>query len=118
MNIEIEFTKELPIEQIEQFEDRVVYNVALGTREETKGLRAYPYLSGELERTEIAEPIMGSNGEYSLLAGVDYAITVWKYGNNTKWTNPSTEPQWYATVLNKHKETIVSEAVAKALKEI
>ena len=44
MNIEIEFTKELPIEQIKQFEDRVVYNVALGTREETKGLRAYPYL--------------------------------------------------------------------------
>lgn len=117
MNIEIEFTKELPIEQIKQFGDRVVYNVALGTREETKGLRAYPYLSGELERTEIAEPIMGSNEEYSLLAGVDYAITVWKM-ENANWTNPSTEPQWYATVLNKHKETIVSEAVVKALKEI
>lgn len=117
MNIEIEFTKELPIEQIKQFEDRVVYNVALGTREETKGLRAYPYLSGELERTEIAEPIMGSNGEYSLLAGVDYAMSVWKM-ENANWTNPSTEPQWYATVLNKHKETIVSEAVVKALKEI
>lgn len=117
MNIEFKFIKELPIKQIENFEDRVVYDIALETREMTKGLRAYPYLSGELERTEIAEPIMGSNGEYSLLAGVDYAKSVWKM-ENANWTNPSTEPQWYATVLNKHKETIVSEAVAKALKEI
>lgn len=118
MNIEIEIVKGLPTEQLEEFADKTVYNIALGTREETKGLRAYPYLSGELERTEIAEPIMGSNKEYSLLAGVDYAKQVWNYGSNTKWTNKSTEPQWYYNVFKKHKEVIVSEAVARALKEL
>ena len=118
MKIEFKIIKDLPTKQIEEFVDKTVYNIALGTREETKGLRAYPYLSGELERAEIAEPIMGSNKEYSLLAGVDYAKKVWNYDSDTNWTNPSTEPQWYYNVFKKHKEVITSEAVARALKEL
>ena len=42
-----------------------------------KGLRAFPYLSGELERQEIAEPITGSNKEYGLRVQVDYAKRVY-----------------------------------------
>ena len=116
MNVEISIIKGIPTEQIESFEDRVVYDVAVETREMTKGLRAYPYLSGELERTEIAEPVTGSNKEYSLGAGVDYAVHVYNL-DNANWTNPSTEAHWYHTVFDKRKVTIVKEAVFKALKE-
>lgn len=116
MNVEIKIIKDIPTKQIESFEDRVVYDVAVETREMTKGLRAYPYLSGELERQEIAEPIIGSNKEYGLSAGVDYAKYVYAY-DNANWTNPNTEAHWYHTVFDKRKATIVTEAVAKALKE-
>ena len=119
MKIDIEIIKGLPIEQINMFEDRTVYNVAVETREMAKGLRAFPYLSGELERQEIAEPITGSNKEYSLGAGVDYAMKVYNYdvNNHINWTNPSTEYKWYHTVFDKQKSTIITEAVFKALKE-
>lgn len=116
MNIEIEFIKGIPIEQIESFEDKVVYKVAVETREMTKGLRAYPYLTGTLERTEIQEPIVGNNKEYSLGAGVDYAKYVYQY-NDANWTNPSTEAHWYHNIFNRHSATILSEAVSKTLKE-
>ena len=116
MNVEVKFIKDIPIEQIKSFEDKVVYDVAVETREMTKGLRAYPYLTGTLERTEIQEPIVGNNKEYSLGAGVDYAKYVYQY-NDANWTNPSTEAHWYSSVFDKHNSTILSEAVNKALKE-
>jgi hypothetical protein len=116
MNVEVKIIKDIPTKQIESFEDRVVYDVAVETREMTKGLRAYPYLSGELEREEIAEPVTGSNKEYSLGAGVGYASRVYNL-DNVNWTNPSTEKHWYYTVFNKRGAEIVAQATAKALKE-
>lgn len=117
MNVEIEIIKELPKKQMETFEDKVVYNVALMTRNTTKENKFYPHLTGELERQEIASPISGSNMTYSLLSGVDYAKYVWKM-TDVKWTNPQTQPQWYYNAFNKQKEILVSGAVVKALKEI
>lgn len=120
MKIDIEIIKDLPVEQINEFVDRTIYNVAVETREMTKGLRAYPYLTGTLERTEIAEPITGSNKEYSLGAGVDYATKVYNYDiyDHINWTNPSTKYNWYVSVYDKYSDSIVSNAVAKTLKEI
>lgn len=109
--------KGLPKDKIEDFEDKVVYNVAVETREFTKGQSAYPYLTGELERSEVAEPILGGNKEYGLGAGVDYAIYVYNY-NKANWTNPSTEAHWYYNVFKKKSEEIVAQAVIKAMKEI
>ena len=43
MNVEIEIIKGLPVEQIQKFEDKTVYNCAVYTREMTKGSNAYPY---------------------------------------------------------------------------
>lgn len=117
MNIEIQIIKDLPTEQINQFEDKTVYNCALFTRELTKSTRAFPYRTGELERNEIAEPITGSNKEYGLTRGVSYATYVWKM-KNANWTNPNTQPQWYYSVLNKSGMSILTEAVNKSLKEI
>lgn len=117
MNVSVEWVKKIPKEQIERFEDRVVYDVALYTREYTKGTTSFPRLTGELERQEIAAPIVGSNKEYGLTAGVDYAKYVWRM-NNPNWTNKSTKPQWYYTNYKNHKEKIISQAITAALKEI
>lgn len=117
MNVEVEIIKELPKKQILGLEDRVVYNTAVLTREYTKNANAYPYLSGELQRSEIAAPITGSNKEYGLLSGVDYAKYVWKY-NNAVWTNPSTQPKWYYTTYKNQSAVITQNALVRALKEI
>lgn len=117
MNIEVKIIKGIPTEQIEKFEDRVVYNLAVLTREETKGLNSYPVRTGELMRQEVAQAILGSNKEYGLSAGVDYAKYVWKF-ENVKWTNKSTLPHWYYSVFNKNGAMITHNSVERALKEI
>lgn len=117
MQVEIEIIKGLPVKQIQSFEDKTVYNCAVFTREMTKGSNAYPYLTGKLSRSEIAAPIVGSNKSYGLTAGVDYAVDVWGY-TNVHWTNPSTQPQWYKSIFDRHGGIIVSSAVVHANKEI
>jgi len=117
MNIEVQIIKGLPTEKIAKFEDKVVYDVAVLTREYAKGSDAFPYLTGELMRSEVAAPIVSTDKGYGLTSGVDYATRVWNY-TNAKWTNPATEPQWYYSIFNKNGSTILSDAVIRALKEI
>lgn len=114
---EVKIIKDIPKKQIDQFEDRVVYFSAVGTREYTKGRRAYPYLTGKLERAEVASPVTGKDKEYNLLAGTNYAKYVYRM-KNPEWTNKSTLPQWYHTVFRTKSKSIVTEAVVHSLKEI
>lgn len=115
MNIEVKIIKGLPIDQINQFKDDTVYNVAVETREYAKNNKAFPYLTGKLEREEVAARVMGSDSNYSLSAGVDYAVRLYKLPS-ANWTNPSTQPQWYHSVFHKNKEMILAQSVVKALK--
>lgn len=117
MNIEVQIIKGIPTEQISKFEDKVVYDVAVLTREFTKNENAYPQLTSELMRSEIAAPIVATDKGYGLTGGVDYATRVYNY-TNAKWTNPATEPQWYYNIFNKNSSTILSDAINRALKEI
>lgn len=117
MNVEIKFVKDIPKEQIEHFEDRVVYNTAALTRESTKNANAYPYLTGNLRRSEVSAPISGSNKEYGLQSGTGYAKYVWNM-NNVHWTNSSTQPQWYYNIFRQKAALIVANAVVKAIKEL
>lgn len=118
MEIDIQILKELPVEQIKKFEDMTIYNIAAITREFTKSSNAYPYLTGELQKSEVALPIQQVDKmNYGLGAGIDYAKKVWNY-KNANWTNPSTQPQWYASVLRNNYEVIISNAVQTALKEV
>ena len=117
MSIEVQIIKDIPTNQINEFEDRVVYNTAVLTREMTKSSSSYPYLTGKLARTEISIPVQGSNKEYSLLAGVDYAKYVWKM-ENAKWTNSSTKPKWYLTNYKLYKESIIKTAINRALRSL
>jgi hypothetical protein len=117
MNVEFKWVKDIPKQKINMFEDRVVYYAAIYTRERVKGTDAYPYLSGELSRQELAQPIVGSDKQYSWLSGVDYAVYVWNM-KSPHWTNPKTKPQWYYTQFKQDKEKILSQAQTIALKEI
>ena len=117
IEISVKIEKDIPVDQIKEFEDKVVYYTASLTREYTKGTNAYPYRTGELAREEMSSQITGSNAEYNLLAGTNYAPYVWKMGK-VNWTNKSTEPQWYYNVHRKHEKTINSSAIERVLKEI
>lgn len=117
MQFEVIIKKDIPKEQIEKFEDKVVYNMAVSTREYVKSKNGFPYLTGKLKSTEIAAPIIGGNKNYELTAGVDYATKVWNY-TNVNWTNPSTIPKWYFTAFKDKGTVLTSNAVVKALKEI
>lgn len=117
MNIEIKIIKGIPEKQIDTFEDRVVYNTALATKEYVKNRNAYPYRTGELRRSEVASQILGDHKEYSLDGGVDYAKTVYGY-TNVNWTNPSTVPQWYYNAFRQKGALLLTNAVLVAKKEI
>lgn len=118
MNISVSLKKFKLDKELDSFTDKAIYNVAVLTREMTKNLHAFPRLTGRLELAEVQEQITGSNKEYGLSAGVDYAKYVWVKGEKTIWTNPKTEPQWYYSVYRKHENEIVSDAVNRALKEV
>ena len=116
MNIEIEIIKGIPEQQIEQFTDRVIYNTAVLTREETKSLNAFPQLSGTLMREELAQQIIGSNKEYGLAGGTSYAKAVYNY-ENVNWTNKkSTLPHWYKSVFDKSGDMIINNSITRSLK--
>ena len=115
MEIEVKIIKGIPKEQIDEFEDKVVYNTAVATREFTKSRMNYPYLTGKLMRSEVAAPIVGSNKSYGLTTGVDYAIDVWGM-TNVNWTNPNTQPQWYYRNFQQKGYGFLTEAVIKAKK--
>lgn len=117
MNIEVQIVKDIPVQQISKFEDRVVYNIAVNTREFTKSSRTYPRLSGTLEREEVKAPIIGNNKQYGLQSGVDYAIYVYAL-DKANWTNKITEPHWYMNNFKRQQNTIVVNAVNAALKEV
>lgn len=117
MNVEIKIVKELPTKEINKLEDRVVYNTAILTREYTKTANAYPYLTGNLRRSEVSSGITGSNKNYGLVAGTKYAKAVYNY-TNVNWTNKSTQPQWYYSVFRRQGNAILQNAVGRAIKEI
>lgn len=117
MNVEIKVLKDLPTKQLNDFEDKVVYNTAVLTREYTKTANAFPYLTGNLMRSEVSSPITGNNKSYGLQAGTKYAKAVWNM-TNVNWTNQSTQPQWYYNMIRRKGANIVQNAVDKALKEI
>lgn len=118
IEVKVKIKKDIPKEQIEEFTDKVVYNTAVITREYTKGMNAYPHLTGELARQEVRSPILNQGkASYGLLRGTEYAPYVYKM-TNVRWTNKSTVPQWYSTIYKRRQNSIVETAQERALKEI
>lgn len=117
---QVVINKELPREQIKNWQDKVVYTIARKTLDFTNSGSHFPYLTGELNRASMNEGVIEiSKGTYGLGAkGVSYAPAVWQYGENTNWTNKNTIPQWYLGVFDKYKTEIVDDSIRIANNEV
>lgn len=119
INVSIELKRDLPIEQLKRWQDKVVYSMARVTLDFTNSANHFPYLTGELNRASMAQGVEGNNATYYLGArGVNYAPRVWEYGEGTNWTNPSTLPKWYVSVFDKYKTEITTQAIKNAETEL
>lgn len=119
INVKVETPKELPVKELNQYIDDVVFNTARITLDLTNSKGHFPYLTGELNRAAMAEGVRTlGNKTYGLGAdGVEYAPAVWKYPQKgTNWTNPETYAQWYMTEFKNDKELIMSRAIESAKK--
>lgn len=119
INVKVEFPKELPIKQLAQYCDDVVFNVARATLDFTNTDERFPHLSGDLQDASIAEGVVKEGyAVYHVGAeGVDYAPYVWKMPQKkTHWTNDRTYAQWYLKVYKEKKEIILDKAVSFAKK--
>ena len=119
-HISFKVVKPMPVKEISNWEDKVVFGIARGVLDRTNSLHHFPYLTGELNRASMSEGVVQEmKGTYHLGArGVEYAPKVWKYGSNTHWTNPSTLPQWYNSVYAKYRDAINYDALRNAESEL
>ena len=117
IKVSVEIPKQLPVKELDNYVDKVVYNTARITLDYTNSKQRFPYRTGELKRASMAEGVVGEgNKTYHLGAqGVDYAPIVWNYPQSTNWTNPNTFAQWYVTEYKNEKETITQQAINNAL---
>ena len=119
ITVSVQIKKDLPIQKLKQWQDKVVYGIARATLDFTSSGQHFPYLTGELSRSSMAQGVVGSNSTYYIGAqGVSYAPAVWKYGEGTNWTNPNTIPQWYMGVFGKYKSEILQNAIKNAESEL
>lgn len=116
IGVKVEMPKELPVKELVQYCDDVVFNVARATLDFTNSKGHFPYLTGELNRASMAEGVVKeSYATYHVGAsGVNYAPAVWNYPQNTNWTNPNTYAQWFITEFKNDKELIMYQAVSRA----
>lgn len=118
-SVEVKIIKDLPVEQLKKWQDKVVYGMARVTLDITNSSHYFPYRTGALNQGSMAMGVQGANSEYGIGAtGVSYAPRVWKFGANTNWTNPSTLPQWYVSAFSRHKTEIVQLAIKNAESEL
>ena len=111
--IEFKVVKPMPVKEINNYMDKIVFAIARATLDFTNTGHRFPYLTGELNRSSMAEGVVKETfGTYHLGArGVDYAPKVWNYPQSTNWTNPSTYAKWYETEFEKDKTIIVNSAI-------
>lgn len=116
IQVEVKIVKDLPVKEINNYIDKVVFGIARATLDFTNTGHHFPYRTGNLNRASMAEGVVKeANGTYHLGAnGAEYAPKVWNY-TNVNWTNKSTYPQWYITEFEHDKNVIVENAIKATL---
>ena len=107
--------KPLDKKSITRFMDFTVHEAASTTLNMTTG--HFPVRTGDLMRGSYAFGVKGANATYGLGTTVNYGVYVWNM-EGVNWTNPSTLPKWYKTVFDNNKETIMFQAVTKAIESV
>lgn len=116
IGVKVEIPRKLPVKQLTEFCDDVVFGVARATLDFTNTGSHFPYLTGELNRASMAEGVVKEKyATYHVGAeGVDYAPYVWGMPQMTNWTNPNTYAQWYLKQFKEKKELIMDRAISTA----
>lgn len=120
-SVQIEIVKDLPVEQIKKWEDKVVYSLARETLDFTNSAHYFPYKTGALNISSMNKGVVNmGNMTYGLgyEGTTEYAPRVWQFGKGTNWTNPNTLPQWYISAFSKHKTELVQLALKDAESEL
>ncbi len=121
-SVQIEIVKDLPVGQLKTWEDKVVYSLAREVLDFTNTKRYFPRRSGDLQRSSMSCGVLNlGNMEYGLSYDEEtayYTKYVWKMGEGTNWTKPSTLPQWYVSAFSRHKTEIVQLAIKNAESEL
>lgn len=121
VNVEFEVIEDLPVDKINKYVDLVVYGVARTTLDFTNSEHRFPYLTGNLQQSALAEGVRQESDKtyYVGAEGVDYAVDVWNMPQETtNWTNPDTYSQWYVTMYKNKKEIITQLAVDNAIRSV
>lgn len=123
MNVDVEFDiiEDLPVDKINEYVDLCVFGVARATLDYTLSDNRFPYLTGNLQRSAVAEGVRkeGDKAYYLGADGADYAVYVWDMPQEkTNWTNPDSFSKWYVTVYNNKKEIITHQAVENAIRSV
>ena len=124
MNVEVEIKmlENLPTEKIDKYVDLVVYGVARNTLDYTMAENRFPYKTGNLQRSSMAQEIrQEQNGTYCLdvPVGAEYAMYVWNMPQETtNWTNPDSYSEWFLTTFQNKKEVITQQAVSTAIRSV
>lgn len=119
IHVDVEIPRGIPVRELDNYMDKVVYNVARVTLDYTNSKQRFPYLTGELNRAAMAEGVVSDGGKTYYLGarGVSYAPAVWKFPQKgTHWTNPNTFAQWYITEFKNEKELITRQAINNAIR--
>lgn len=121
VNVDIEIIDDLPIDKINSYKELVIYGIARNTLDYTLANNRFPYLSGELQRSAVAEGVR-QESKYTFYLGAegtDYAEYVWQMPQETtNWTNPDTYSQWYIRTFKDKKEIITRNAIDNAIRSV
>ena len=120
VDVDIKVIEDIPVEKIEEYMDLVVFGVARGTLDYTLRDNRFPYLTGNLQISSMAEGVRkeGQCSYYIGAEGADYAEYVWEFPQNVNWTNPDTYSQWYVTEYKEKKELITQNAINNAIRSV
>ena len=119
--IEVILLEDIPVNKINKYVDLTVYGVARNTLDYTLSDNRFPYKTGNLQRSSMAQGIkQESDAVYCLNvpSGADYAEYVWQFPQNINWTNPDTYAQWYFNTYVNKTEIITHNAVNNALRSV
>ena len=117
INVEVKF-KPIPnlSEKLVERCDKIIYEIASETLRQSESV--IPMRTGAMRRSSMTAGVKGSNLNYYIGSYTNYASRVWNFPENTNWTTPGTNNQWFARTLKTHGATIINSAIDKGWKEV
>ena len=86
--------------------NKISYAVARQTLD--KSFVHIPKDTGKMRQTSMGAGVRGSKNNYYIGSYTSYAMKVWNYPNNTRWSTPNTFGKWYERVWKRDSTNIIS----------